>query len=96
MIKSHFTYHSYSYSRGLESNRDGINKNQISGFSFQLIAVAQFWTMSIGKKYSMNIIKCHINSDVHNRDKAFGTIFKMIYQCVEKLRQNVSLRQRHL
>ena len=32
----------YSNSRGLENNRDDINKNQISGYSFQLIEVAWF------------------------------------------------------
>ena len=42
MIKSHFTYHFYSNSHDLENNRDDINKNQISGYSFQLIAVAWF------------------------------------------------------
>ena len=42
IIKSHFTYHFYSISRDLESNRDDINKNQISWYSFQLIAVAWF------------------------------------------------------
>ena len=52
--------------------------------------------MSFGKKFSMNINNCHVNSDVQNRDKAFGTIFKMICQCVTELRQNVSLRQRYL
>ena len=42
IIKSHFTYHFYSNSHDLENNRDGINKNQISGYRFQLIAVAWF------------------------------------------------------
>ena len=37
--KRHFTYHFYSNSRDLENNRDDFNKNQISGYSFQLIAV---------------------------------------------------------
>ena len=37
----------------------------------------------------MNINKCHVNSDVQTRDKAFGTIFKMIRQCITVLRQNV-------
>ena len=40
--------------------------------------------MSIGKKLSMNISKCHIHSDVQNQDKAFG----MICLCVKVLRQN--------
>ena len=40
IIKSHFTYHFYSNSRDLENKRDGINKIQTSGHSFQLIAVA--------------------------------------------------------
>ena len=44
----------------------------------------------------MNINKCHVNSDVQTRDKAFGTIFKTIRQCITVLRQNVCLRQRHL
>ena len=44
----------------------------------------------------MNINKCHVNYDVQTRDKAFGMIFKMIRQCITVLRQNVSLRQRHL
>ena len=44
----------------------------------------------------MNINKCHVNSDVQTRDKAFGMIFKMIRQCITVLRQNVRLRQRHL
>ena len=44
----------------------------------------------------MNINKCHVNSDVQTRDKAFGTIFKMIRLCITVLRQNVCLRQRHL
>ena len=41
-MKSHLTYNFYSNSRDLENNRDGINKNQISGYSFQLIAIAWF------------------------------------------------------
>ena len=44
----------------------------------------------------MNINKCHVNSDVQTRDKAFDMIFKIIRQCITVLRQNVSLRQRHL
>ena len=44
----------------------------------------------------MNINTCYVNSDVQTRDKAFGMIFKMIRQCITVLRQNVSLRQRHL
>ena len=44
----------------------------------------------------MNINRCHVNSDVQTRDKAFGMIFKMIRQCITVLRKNVSLRQRHL
>ena len=39
----------------------------------------------------MNINKCHVNSDVQTRDKAFDMIFKMIRQCITVLRQNVSL-----
>ena len=86
----------YSNSRDLENNRDGMNKIQISGYSFQLIAVAWFQTTSIRKKFSMNINEYHVNSGVQTRDKAFGMIFKMIRQCITALRQNVSLRQRHL
>ena len=52
--------------------------------------------MYIGKIFSMNINTCNVNFDVQNRDEAFGTIFKMICKCVTELRQNVSLRQRHL
>ena len=44
----------------------------------------------------MNINKCHVNSDVQTRDKAFDMIFNMIRQCITALRQYVSLRQRHL
>ena len=44
----------------------------------------------------MNINSYHVNSDVQTRDKAFDMIFKMIRQCITVLRQNVSLRQRHL
>ena len=44
----------------------------------------------------MNINRCHVNSDVQTRNKAFGMIFKMIRQRITVLRQNVSLRQRHL
>ena len=44
----------------------------------------------------MNINKCHVDSDVQTRDKAFDMIFKMIRKCITVLRQNVSLRQRHL
>ena len=44
----------------------------------------------------MNIHKCHVNSDEQNRDKASVMIFKKIRQCITVLRQNVSLRQRHL
>ena len=44
----------------------------------------------------MNINKCHVNPYVQTRDKAFDMIFKMIRQCITVLRQNVSLRQRHL
>ena len=95
-LESYFTYHLYSNSRDLVKNRDGISKNQISGYSFQLMAVTRFQTMSIGKKLPMYINKCHVNSDVQNRDKAFSTVFKMIFQCVTVFRQNVSLRQRHL
>ena len=42
----------------------------------------------------MNINRCHVNSDLQTRDKAFGMIFKMIRQRITVLRQNVSLRQR--
>ena len=86
----------YRNSRDLENNRDAINKNHISGYSFQLIPAARFETTSIRKKVSMNINKCHAHSDVQTRDKEFGTIFGMIRQCITVLRQNVSLRQRHL
>ena len=44
----------------------------------------------------MYVNKCHVNSGVQTRDEAFGIIFKMIRQCITVLRQNVSLRQRHL
>ena len=44
----------------------------------------------------MNIKQCHVHSDVKTRDKAFDMIFKMIRQYITLLRQNVSLRQRHL
>ena len=44
----------------------------------------------------MNINECHVNSGVQTWDEAFGVIFKMIRQCITALRQNVSLRQRHL
>ena len=96
IIKSHFTYHFYSNSRDLENNWDDINKNQISGYSFQLIAVAWFKSTSIRKKFSMNINRGHVNADVQTRDKEFGMIFKMIRQCITVLHQNVSLRERHL
>ena len=46
--------------------------------------------------FSMNINKCHVNSDVQTRDKAFDMIFRMIRQNIAVLRQNVSLLQRHL
>ena len=42
MIKSHFTYNFYSNSHDLANIPDGINTNQSSGYSFQLIAVAWF------------------------------------------------------
>ena len=44
----------------------------------------------------MNINRCHVNSDVQTRDKAFGMVFQMKRQCITALRHNVSLRQRHL
>ena len=44
----------------------------------------------------MNVNECHVNSDVQARDKALGMILKMIRQWFTLLRQNVSLRQRHL
>ena len=44
----------------------------------------------------MDVNRCHVNSDVQNQDKAFGMIFKMIRQCITVLRQNGSLRHRHL
>ena len=44
----------------------------------------------------MNINKCHVNPDVQTRDKSFVMIFKMLHQYITVLRQNVSLRKRHL
>ena len=44
----------------------------------------------------MNINEYHVNSGVQTRDETYGIIFKMIRQCITVLRQNVSLRQRHL
>ena len=44
----------------------------------------------------MNTNRSHVNSHVQTRDKAFGMLFKMIRQCITVLRQNESLRQRHL
>ena len=44
----------------------------------------------------MNIDIFHLNSDTENRDKPFGTVVKIIHQRVSVLRQNASLRQRHL
>ena len=44
----------------------------------------------------MSINKCYVKSNVQTRDKAFDMIFEMIRQCITVLRQNVSLRQRHL
>ena len=96
MHSSECCHYVYSNSRNLENNRDGIDKNQISVYSSQLIAVARFYTKLIRKKFSMNINKFHVHSDVQTQDKAFGMIFKMICQCITVLCQNVSLRQRHL
>ena len=63
---------------------------------FIFIAVARFKTTSFRKRFSMSTNKCHVESDVQTRDKAFGMIFKMIRQIITVLRQNVRLRHRHL
>ena len=80
-----YNYHQQSFyipfhsnSQNPENNQDDMNKIQILGCNFQLIAVARVQTMSIGKKYSMHINKCHVYSDVQNRVKAFGTTLKII------------------
>ena len=55
-----------------------LTKIKIRDTVFQLIAIARFLTMFIGKKLPMNSNKCHVNNELQTLDKVFDTKVKMI------------------